>query len=847
MAKGNASVNVSINGEEAKRTYGDLLKLAVNLNKKLKELVPGTEDFVAKSAELKSVRERIKGISDAANVAKKSMVETQKSMTVLKTIMSVFSGISLAGMFQQFIGLGRRVVDTQATFERFEAVLTNALGSRSAARQALDQLQQFADTTPFQIDELTDSYVKLVNRGFKPTQDQLTQIGDLAASQGKSFDQLVEAILDAQTGEFERLKEFGVRAKTVGDQVTLSFKGQSIQVAKTDEAIRNAVLGFGQLQGVAGSMEAVSKTLGGQLSNLADNVTGLFRAMGESGLGKAVSSVVSGLNRLVGRVKDSITVTDDQTRAVRTEQAEMNVLFETLKNGNFTQEERGRLIGEINSKYAEYLPNLIDEKASIDEIAKAQTAANNLLEQKIIYIALEKEIAAVLKRSAEAADGAFKAEKARQENAQKLANDLSLEDSRQIDALKGQQDLLGVLRDEQLQLVKDTPEQVQQIEATYDELAKRLGTTIAAIRAAFAPKPEQGGPGGGGPTDKEIEAQRKKYQAELDKIIELGLAANEQADKAAAAEAERLAAELTAIVDQYTALGQADMDYAEAKEEVRRLIHEAGTDDRQLELEEINAYYDDLIRQAEFYGLEVVAFEEARSRKIQEINQRDAMLAQRQLEDKIQIYSDLGVALGDFLSADEKARKKHADAIKAFEIGSILANLYAEIQGYYKGTSTYGAIGPVLASVLSATATVRAFAAVRRVSSQQFAGGGYTGPGGDRDSTGHRVAGVVHNDEWVAPKWMTEGSATAPVIRALEGIRRRGFADGGFTGPNTTPAASVAASALGDSQLGRLQSTLDDLSRAIGRMPQRVKAEVVFQDIETAGQTLEDIRGLASL
>ena len=52
------------------------------------------------------------------------------------------------------------------------------------------------------MEELTESFIKLKNRGFDPTKEELTQIGDLAASQGKSFDQLTEAILDAQTGEF---------------------------------------------------------------------------------------------------------------------------------------------------------------------------------------------------------------------------------------------------------------------------------------------------------------------------------------------------------------------------------------------------------------------------------------------------------------------------------------------------------------------------------------------------------------------------------------------------------------------------------------------------------------------
>lgn len=89
---------------------------------------------------------------------------------------------------------------------------------------------------------MTESYIKLVNRGFKPTREEIISLGDLASSQGKQFDQLTEALLDAQTGEFERLKEFGVKAKVSGDQVAFTFKGVTTTVSKTDDAIRAYVL-----------------------------------------------------------------------------------------------------------------------------------------------------------------------------------------------------------------------------------------------------------------------------------------------------------------------------------------------------------------------------------------------------------------------------------------------------------------------------------------------------------------------------------------------------------------------------------------------------------------------------
>lgn len=51
-----------------------------------------------------------------------------------------------------------------------------------------------------------------------------------------------------------------------------------------------------------------------------------------------------------------------------------------------------------------------------------------------------------------------------------------------------------------------------------------------------------------------------------------------------------------------------------------------------------------------------------------------------------------------------------------------------------------------------------------------YAEGGHTGSGNQ-----HEVAGVVHKEEWVAPKWMVDSPTTGPIINALENIRKSKF------------------------------------------------------------------------
>lgn len=275
--------------------------------------------------------------NDLSASAKKFGTEGTKGVNAINKEMNNLSGVGkkaigvLGTLFaldqiKQFIS---QVVQVTAEFQKFEAVLTNTLGSRSQAQIALRQIQDFAAKTPFSVQELTASFVKLANQGFKPTTEEMRKLGDLAASTGKQFDMLTEAIIDAQTGEFERLKEFGIRASKEGDNVTFTFKGVQTQVEFTSEAIRNYILALGDAEGVSGAMASISATLGGQISNLGDAFTQLLQQWGDSQSGPA-KSIVQMLTLMLNDLKE-ITRTEEQIQALRESDAQKNAV-ELLKN-----------------------------------------------------------------------------------------------------------------------------------------------------------------------------------------------------------------------------------------------------------------------------------------------------------------------------------------------------------------------------------------------------------------------------------------------------------------------------------------------------------------------------------
>lgn len=214
------------------------------------------------------------------------------------------------------------IIDVAGNFQKMEAVLTNSLGSNSKAKEAIDMLSDFGADTPFQVNELTSSFVKLANQGFTPTIDQMRKLGDLASSTGKSFDQLTEAIIDAQVGENERLKEFGIRASKSGDTITYTFKEQQTTVKNTASAIREYILSLGDLEGVVGANEKISATFVGRLSNIENELMNQFKDFGEkfntelsTGI-NLTGSLVENLNNIIPVIGGLVTAYGSYKAAV---------------------------------------------------------------------------------------------------------------------------------------------------------------------------------------------------------------------------------------------------------------------------------------------------------------------------------------------------------------------------------------------------------------------------------------------------------------------------------------------------------------------------------------------------
>jgi hypothetical protein len=286
------------------------------------------------------------------------------SKDIKKMFLAAFS-------FQAAKGFVGELISIRGEFQKFEAVLTNTLGSGSEAENALLMIQRFAAKTPFQVKELTDSFVKLANQGFKPTMDEMRSLGDLAASTGKGFDQLAEAVIDAQTGEFERLKEFGIRAEKQGDKVTFAFKGVKTQVDFTSDSITNYINGLGNAEGVSGSMAAISETLEGKISNLKDTWDDYLNTLGKDSQG-IISGITDKLTSMLSAISE-VDKLDFDAHKLGFDRG----LFQDLKNSEKAIVDFSRNIKEAAFNFGQNTENVDKLKNAIKFYGNEALKSNN--------------------------------------------------------------------------------------------------------------------------------------------------------------------------------------------------------------------------------------------------------------------------------------------------------------------------------------------------------------------------------------------------------------------------------------------------------------------------------------
>ena len=646
----------------------------------------------------------------------------------------------------------RKVVDVTREFEVLNAQLITATGSAESAGVAFEAIQDFATETPFDLAQVTDGFVKLVNLGLTPSERALTSYGNTASAMGKDLNQLIEAVADAATGEFERLKEFGIRAKSQGDQVALTFRGVTTTVQKNAEEIEGYLIALGENE-FAGAMQERVDTLDGALSNLGDEWDKLFLNISNQGIGDLIEESVRGtidileeLNAMLasGQIEGYLDAIAGKFEGVgRDIVATVEILTEIWNDFLGTNEGEG-LAGATNETVKfiiEAFKNLPENIRAVIQLMAVEIAA--LVDYALIYgeafgEVLGSELAKIVEKSKAYgkaigialnpfSDEEFDLE-AQLQRLDNIAADMADESFSRAERLvefnrqARRESIISILEERDAALNSfDT-----QIKAA-DDLRKKYDEAIAARKEAGGDRLEQFGLGGGegedeGETATERRA-RERREREFEKLRQ-SLRTEEEVIQesydrrlaiilANTEEGSRQQAELKQRLDEEFAT-QAIGDLAEP-------------DTFQEQLDQINSFYE--ARRELILSNTALTEEQRTELEVELTKQRNERLAQLEnarlqqiFESNAETFGSLAELAKTFRGEQSKEYKALFAISQAFSIAQTIMKTYEAAQSAYASLAPIPYVGPALGAAAAAAAVAAGAANIAQVKSTSFSG-----------------------------------------------------------------------------------------------------------------------------
>lgn len=221
---------------------------------------------------------------------------------------------------------GVKLIAVARETDILDAQLKTATGSAEGAAAAFSMLEGIAAETPYALGQVVTAFVRLKNLGLDPSREAIISYGNTAAAMGKSLDQMIEAVADATTGEFERLKEFGIRARKQGDQVSLTFRGITETIGNSAAEIEGYLRRLGDIE-FAGAMTDRANSLDGALSNLGDSWDALFRTVARGPIGAAIEAQVRQGSMALQRLADMVARLQGTASPEQTIRGDLDKLF----------------------------------------------------------------------------------------------------------------------------------------------------------------------------------------------------------------------------------------------------------------------------------------------------------------------------------------------------------------------------------------------------------------------------------------------------------------------------------------------------------------------------------------
>ena len=296
-------------------------------------------------------------------------------------------------------GFGLDASETQRVVDVMAVAFTSSALDIEKFQTSMTKVAPIAKAAGFSIEDTTAIMSQLADSGIEASiagtslRNILLKMQDPNSDLVKSFGKTIHS-LDELVPALTKFSKEGGDLAQIMEVVDLRQAAAFEQMITSRQRTLDLRDALADANGAAEEMaRIVGDTLEGAFKR-AESATQGFQIVLIEKFGDALKSLTNGFANFLNNITDFLEI--PLSEKIDEDRVAMNDLFNTLKKTNLEEDTRNKLIAEINLKYGEYLPNILTEKTTLQDLEIAQKAANDALLQRLIIQAKTEQLQDVI-------------------------------------------------------------------------------------------------------------------------------------------------------------------------------------------------------------------------------------------------------------------------------------------------------------------------------------------------------------------------------------------------------------------------------------------------------------------
>lgn len=279
MAQAKTQVLFQMDNTDYKKGYKEVERINKELSKSSQQL----------NRKLKRQEAQLKTMKSSVN----SFTNSLKSLAVVMA-----GGVSIAS-----------IIGTTKENEQVISSLVAIEGTVEKARARFQELNNLSRLIPQDFNEISKSAQRLSRTGIIPTAEVMTDLSAIAIGTGRNLEEVSDALSGALLGELGGLKNFGVQAVKVGNDIQATFKGQTTTFKNNREEWLKYIHSISD-GNFKQALDAQMGGLIGAFKNLNDAWSDFAFALGENGFSELIASSMRNFAQFLDRITQLINNSD---------------------------------------------------------------------------------------------------------------------------------------------------------------------------------------------------------------------------------------------------------------------------------------------------------------------------------------------------------------------------------------------------------------------------------------------------------------------------------------------------------------------------------------------------------